>query len=82
MAFALDWIALDQKRMTQDFPPLNATFPDLLEITDYLMIYQSRTLPSLTNIFPNLTVIRGNKLLMVRRMSIYKLFHGVLRFIF
>jgi hypothetical protein len=48
-------------------PDLNVTFPELREITDYLMIYGSKSTPRLTNLFPNLTVIRGNKLLGVRR---------------
>ena len=47
-------------------PDLNVTFPELREITDYLVIYQSRALPRLTNILPNLAVIRGHKLLEVR----------------
>jgi insulin-like growth factor 1 receptor len=46
-------------------PELNMTFPELREITDYLMIYEAHFVSRLTNIFPNLSVIRGNKLLMV-----------------
>ncbi len=50
----------------QRFPDLNATFPQLREITDYLMVYASKSLPTLANVFPNLAVIRGNNLLEAR----------------
>lgn len=62
-------IALDIINPTFDsidcdtLPSLNISFPELREITDNLVIYQSLTLLSLTNVFPNLTVIRGDKLL-------------------
>jgi len=46
-------------------PDLNVSFPELTEITDYLMIYGSKALPRLTNVFPNLAVIRGNNLMEV-----------------
>jgi hypothetical protein len=45
---------------------LNMTFPELREITDYVVVYKANKLRRLTNLFPNLSVIRGNKLLMVR----------------
>ena len=41
----------------------NLTFPALTEITEFLVVYQARGLHSLAQIFPNLSVIRGQKLL-------------------
>jgi hypothetical protein len=38
------------------------SFPDLVEITDYLLIYRVQGLQSLGRLFPNLAVIRGHKL--------------------
>ncbi|XP_076235899.1 insulin-like receptor-like [Calliopsis andreniformis] len=40
----------------------NITFPELKEITGYLMLYRVRGLRSIGRLFPNLTVIRGNSL--------------------
>ncbi|XP_026730918.1 insulin-like growth factor 1 receptor isoform X2 [Trichoplusia ni] len=41
----------------------NVTFRELREITEYLVIYRVRGLKSVGNLFPNLTRIRGAKLL-------------------
>ncbi len=49
----------------QRVPDLQVSFPELREITDYLMVYASKSLPRLGNVFPNLAVIRGNKLMEV-----------------
>ena len=38
------------------------SFPNLTEITDYLLLYRVYGLRSLSRIFPNLAVIRGRKL--------------------
>jgi len=57
---------MDADDDTRRVPDLNVSFPELTEITDYLMIYGSKSLPRLTNVFPNLAVIRGNKLMEVR----------------
>ncbi len=38
------------------------SFPNLTEITDYFLLYRVYGLKSLSNIFPNLSVIRGRKL--------------------
>ena len=46
-------------------PTFNESFPQLREITDYFLVYESRFSVRLTDIFPNLAVIRGNKLLEV-----------------
>lgn len=40
----------------------NLSFPKLLEITDYLLLYRVYGLRTLAHIFPNLSVIRGQKL--------------------
>ena len=40
----------------------NLYFPDLVEITDYLLLYRVYGLRTLSHIFPNLSVIRGQKL--------------------
>ncbi|XP_045102910.1 insulin receptor-like isoform X2 [Portunus trituberculatus] len=46
-------------------------FPHLLEITDFLLVYQVESLKSLGQLFPNLTVIRGMKLLYHYSLVIY-----------
>lgn len=38
------------------------SFPNLVEITEYLVLFRARGLKSLRHIFPNLAVIRGDKL--------------------
>ncbi|KAK2579468.1 hypothetical protein KPH14_010782 [Odynerus spinipes] len=40
----------------------NLTFPDLIEITEYLVLYRVNGLRSVGRLFPNLTVIRGHSL--------------------
>lgn len=39
----------------------NISFPELTEITDYLLLYRVNGLRSLGQLFPNLAVIRGQK---------------------
>jgi insulin-like growth factor 1 receptor len=39
-----------------------ALFPHLVEITDYLLIFQAQNLNSLEKVFPRLAIIRGHKL--------------------
>ncbi|XP_063875014.1 insulin receptor-like isoform X2 [Scylla paramamosain] len=46
-------------------------FPHLVEITDFLLVYQVESLKSLGQLFPNLTVIRGMKLLYHYSLVIY-----------
>ena len=54
-----------------DLPPeqeekfYQMSFPDLREVTDYVLIYQTNNIKTLATLFPNLTVIRGNHLLKV-----------------
>ncbi|XP_029158533.1 insulin-like peptide receptor [Nylanderia fulva] len=40
----------------------NLTFPDLVEITGYLILYRVSGLRSVGRLFPNLAVIRGHSL--------------------
>ena len=66
---------------------MNYTFPMLREVTDYVIFYQAQNIAKLDHIFPNLAVIRGNKLVMVSkiflsassscsRFYIFKIFHN------
>ncbi|XP_068158008.1 insulin-like receptor [Drosophila tropicalis] len=41
---------------------LNTTYPLLTEVTEYIIVYRVHNLLSLSQIFPNLSVIRGNSL--------------------
>ena len=43
----------------------NLTFPKLREVTDFLVLYSTKHIKSLSTLFPNLTVIRGNRLIKV-----------------
>ncbi|KAG8185562.1 hypothetical protein JTE90_017566 [Oedothorax gibbosus] len=51
----------------------NMTFPKLKEITGYLLLYRVQGLPSLSKLFPNLTVIRGDVLFHNYALVIYEL---------
>uniref|UniRef100_A0A1I8N6N6 Tyrosine-protein kinase receptor n=1 Tax=Musca domestica TaxID=7370 RepID=A0A1I8N6N6_MUSDO len=44
---------------TRNYLPFNETFPMLVEVTDFIIIYQVGYLRSLSQIFPNLSIIRG-----------------------
>ena len=44
----------------------NLTFPKLREVTEYVIFYEAQNIVKLSHLFPNLAVIRGNKLLSVR----------------
>ena len=50
------------------------SFPELQEITDYLLVYRVTGLASLGQLFPNLTVIRGNSLFVDYALVIYEMF--------
>ena len=50
------------------------TFPELHEITDYLLVYRVTGLTSLGKLFPNLTVIRGNSLFVDYALVVYEMF--------
>ncbi|XP_008332774.1 insulin receptor a [Cynoglossus semilaevis] len=53
-------ILLMFRTKTEDFRGLS--FPKLTVITDYLLVFRVYGLESLSDLFPNLTVIRGNNL--------------------
>ncbi|PNF38775.1 Insulin receptor [Cryptotermes secundus] len=50
------------------------SFPELREITDYLLVYRVAGLTSLGKLFPNLTVIRGNSLFVDYALVVYEMF--------
>lgn len=50
----------------------NLTFPDLEEITEYLLVYHVAGLRTLAKLFPNLRVIRGNNLITDYALSIFE----------
>ena len=45
----------------------NLTFPELREVTDYVALYQTKAITTLSTLFPNLAVIRGNELIKVSK---------------
>jgi insulin receptor len=51
----------------------NLTFPDLREITDYLLLFRAIGLPSLGKLFPNLSVIRGRILFHDFALVVYEM---------
>ncbi|KAJ6635921.1 Insulin-like receptor, partial [Pseudolycoriella hygida] len=51
----------------------NLTFPELVEITDFLILYRVQGLKSLGHLFPNLQVIRGNHLVNNYALIIYEM---------
>ncbi|XP_037048445.1 insulin-like receptor [Bradysia coprophila] len=51
------------------------TFPNLVEITDFMLLYNTHGLKSLMVLFPNLRVIRGNRLMNNYALIIYHLPH-------
>lgn len=53
----------------------NYTFPLLTEITEYLLLFRVNGLRTLQKLFPNLTVIRGKKLVTDYAIVIYELMH-------
>ncbi|XP_050440178.1 insulin-like receptor [Adelges cooleyi] len=51
------------------------SFPELREITGYLLLYRVNGLKSLAKLFPNLSVIRGQDLFMSYAIAIYEMVH-------
>lgn len=49
------------------------SFPDLVEITDYLLFYRVNGLVSLGQLFPNLTVIRGRETVFGYAFALYEM---------
>ena len=53
----------------------NLTFPELREITHYLLLYRVNGLRSLGKLFPNLTVIRGDMLFLNYALVVFEMIH-------
>lgn len=53
----------------------NITFPDLIEVTDYLLFFRVQGLTTLAKLFPNLSVIRGRELVSNFALIIYEMMH-------
>ena len=53
----------------------NLSFPELREITDYLLLYRVSGLRSLGKLFPNLTVIRGETLFLNYALVVFEMIH-------
>lgn len=53
----------------------NYSFPELVEITGYLMLYRISGIKSLGKVFPNLAVIRGRELFKAYSLIIYESEH-------
>lgn len=51
----------------------NYSFPNLVEITDFLLLYRVNGLKTLRNLLPNLSVIRGNSLFDDHALIIYEM---------
>ena len=59
----------------EEYESFELTFPKLKEVTEYVILYEAQNIVKLDRLFPNLAVIRGNKLLSVRiYMSYSKLY--------
>ncbi|KAJ9594149.1 hypothetical protein L9F63_014405 [Diploptera punctata] len=65
-------VVLIDKANETEYEPF--TFPELQEITDYLLVYRVTGLTSLGHLFPNLTVIRGNSLFVDYALVVYEMF--------
>lgn len=50
----------------------NYSFPELVEITGYLMLYRISGFKSLSQLFPNLAVIRGRELFKAYSLIVYE----------
>lgn len=66
-------IVLIDKATPNDYEDLS--FPNLIEITDYLILWNVHGLTSLAKLFPNLSVIRGRKLFFNYAFVIYDMPH-------
>lgn len=53
----------------------NYSFPELIEITGYLMLYRISGIRSLYDLFPNLAVIRGRDVFKDYSLIIYEIEH-------
>ncbi|GFV13966.1 insulin-like peptide receptor [Trichonephila clavipes] len=66
-------ILLIDNGQAQDYDGLS--FPDLVEITDYLLLYRAFGLNSVGKLFPNLSVIRGNELFHNYAFVVFEMYH-------
>ncbi|XP_031636037.1 insulin-like receptor isoform X2 [Contarinia nasturtii] len=66
-------ITLIDKYNETDYEGL--TFPELTEITEFLLLYRVNGLTSLSQLFPNLRIIRGNTLLHDSAFIIFEMMH-------
>uniref|UniRef100_A0A7N8Y4L7 Tyrosine-protein kinase receptor n=1 Tax=Mastacembelus armatus TaxID=205130 RepID=A0A7N8Y4L7_9TELE len=64
-------ILLMFKTKTEDFRGLS--YPKLRVVTDYVLLFRVYGLETLSNLFPNLTVIRGNNLFFNYALVIYEM---------
>lgn len=53
----------------------NLTFPELREVTGYVLLYRVNGLRSLGRLFPNLAVIRGNELFFDYALVAFEMLH-------
>lgn len=53
----------------------NITFPQLIEVTDYLLFFRVTGLTTFAKLFPNLSVIRGRELVSNYALIIYEMLH-------
>ncbi|XP_012280342.1 insulin-like receptor [Orussus abietinus] len=53
----------------------NLTFPNLVEITGYLILYRVYGLQSIGHLFPNLAVIRGHSLFFNYALVVFEMMH-------
>ncbi|XP_063980749.1 insulin-like receptor isoform X1 [Diachasmimorpha longicaudata] len=54
---------------------INQTFPELVEITGYLVLYRVNGLKSIGRLFPNLALIRGNSLFIEYALVAFEMMH-------
>ena len=66
-------ILLMFKTRPEDFRDLS--FPKLIMVTDYLLLFRVYGLESLKDLFPNLTVIRGSRLFFNYALVIFEMVH-------
>ncbi|XP_008328737.1 insulin receptor-like [Cynoglossus semilaevis] len=66
-------ILLMFKTKAEDFRGLS--FPKLRVVTDYVLLFRVYGLETLSDLFPNLTVIRGNNLFFNYALVIYEMLH-------
>ena len=51
----------------------NYSMPNLVEVTDFVLLYRANEIDSLENLFPRLAVIRGHKLVQFYALAIYQM---------